>query len=1207
MSCPTSPYCDLTLNISPGLAYGPGDFLMFYCDDCNYINGKVISYNFSTGEIVISPNTFVGSGECCNWTVNLSGTPGVDGTSGTSGTSGSSGTSSAGAPVPQVQNPTVSERRNIDVYNGQFLNPNTAFFAPAAQPIFFGAGNGSIHIIAGNSSMLRSTDNGITWNAINTNIIAINTLLTISGIIYVGNDTFIAVFTGGNNQNNVIIYSNDNGITWNLSNIEDYPNTYKSKYGAFGLQMTQPVFLNVGGVLTIVVSMYASIFYSIDNGVTFITANPVTGTPPTPSRNSTLGSNVFALNTANGYFFAYPAFSTTTFFLYSTNGIDWTYSGTLPTAVNITSIDFNNGRYFINQTTNNSTIYTTNFTSFTTVARTTVVATMAQASQAYNGDTIISVGNDFLRSVNNGNTWTSLFNDSGLTVFSGLINLYASTYAWFDGTRFNVLASTGGGGGSVILLFDTNGTGTTWDFSPVDSIINNRPSPPSIYLISNTRYATQIRYGANLNLFKTIVRDTPSNGSTNIDICQSAIGTTLSGNQIWTAYLTQPLSVNNYFNFKYINNRFVSPTGLYFQMSNGSNPTLDWIRPAPVRGTRSTPSATALNGVHFANGFWIAFGNAGLISTSPDLINWTIATSSPTGGTLFQMENIGSIGVITDRTGNLLVSTNIGTTPFTTVALTGILTTTGFIATDGTRFVVTCGNTNSSNIAVSTNGTTWTLVSLSSFNLNTPNRIVYLNGRFIICHQFGVITSSDGITWTSPFTSANGPQMNNCVYTGTHWVACGNNCVILRSSDAINWEYVISPQLRLLSFSASFNSMASDGNGNIVLPFLSNGGVGVSDNHGKNWRMVSPGGVPFSSSGPQGPVMFGNGYFVIFASPYYYCSSDGGNTWNLFNSQNESIEFTSGGGIKKVNNKYFVYQPVTDNSAAGGGGMRVADSLTGTWSKCKTGITLGAGTINDISSDGSSYIAVTTGNKILRSTDGINFIDVSPKILSYSTISYFGFVEYANGIFIAGGVGGMLYKSTTGQYGTWVSINSAPSNQQYFGIAYGNGIWVLASFGKVLVSSDNGTTWIENRVNFTSAFSSLFLRFYNGFFYISGFARTVLYRSSDGINWKMINTDNQQINISNGNNIYALERDSSTGYLYLFGQDSIRVSTDNGLTFSRTPANPFMASQLYNSTALPYNYRQIVEGGYAYVSMSPRNSLLKSFELPFQFIGLPIS
>ena len=91
MSCTPSPYCDLTINISPGLAYGPGDYLMLYCDDCSYINGKVVSYNIITGELVISPYVFEGSGECCNWTVNLSGVAGTSGTSGTSGINGTSG------------------------------------------------------------------------------------------------------------------------------------------------------------------------------------------------------------------------------------------------------------------------------------------------------------------------------------------------------------------------------------------------------------------------------------------------------------------------------------------------------------------------------------------------------------------------------------------------------------------------------------------------------------------------------------------------------------------------------------------------------------------------------------------------------------------------------------------------------------------------------------------------------------------------------------------------------------------------------------------------------------------------------------------------------------------------------------------------------------------------------------------------------------
>jgi hypothetical protein len=59
----------------------------------NYIIGTVVSYNSTSGQLVVAPTTSVGSGTYNDWIVNLSGSAGSAGTSGQSGTSGSNGTS----------------------------------------------------------------------------------------------------------------------------------------------------------------------------------------------------------------------------------------------------------------------------------------------------------------------------------------------------------------------------------------------------------------------------------------------------------------------------------------------------------------------------------------------------------------------------------------------------------------------------------------------------------------------------------------------------------------------------------------------------------------------------------------------------------------------------------------------------------------------------------------------------------------------------------------------------------------------------------------------------------------------------------------------------------------------------------------------------------------------------------------------------------
>ena len=61
----------------------------------NSIIGRVVSYDPSTGDMVVAPLESNGSGTFNSWTVELTGYYGSSGTSGTSGTSGSAGTSGA--------------------------------------------------------------------------------------------------------------------------------------------------------------------------------------------------------------------------------------------------------------------------------------------------------------------------------------------------------------------------------------------------------------------------------------------------------------------------------------------------------------------------------------------------------------------------------------------------------------------------------------------------------------------------------------------------------------------------------------------------------------------------------------------------------------------------------------------------------------------------------------------------------------------------------------------------------------------------------------------------------------------------------------------------------------------------------------------------------------------------------------------------------
>ena len=85
------PYANLTFTVQTNLSFSVNDFVQLTANANNYIIGRVVSYNPSTGALVITPLQSVGSGTYSSWTAALTGPWGSSGTAGTSGTVGTSG------------------------------------------------------------------------------------------------------------------------------------------------------------------------------------------------------------------------------------------------------------------------------------------------------------------------------------------------------------------------------------------------------------------------------------------------------------------------------------------------------------------------------------------------------------------------------------------------------------------------------------------------------------------------------------------------------------------------------------------------------------------------------------------------------------------------------------------------------------------------------------------------------------------------------------------------------------------------------------------------------------------------------------------------------------------------------------------------------------------------------------------------------------
>ena len=102
---------NMTFNITPGLAYVPGDYVQASNNADNYVIGVVVSYDKITGVLVITPVESKGTGTFSSWQISLTGQVGSSGTSGSAGTSGNRGNSGSSAANGQSRNSGSSGNR----------------------------------------------------------------------------------------------------------------------------------------------------------------------------------------------------------------------------------------------------------------------------------------------------------------------------------------------------------------------------------------------------------------------------------------------------------------------------------------------------------------------------------------------------------------------------------------------------------------------------------------------------------------------------------------------------------------------------------------------------------------------------------------------------------------------------------------------------------------------------------------------------------------------------------------------------------------------------------------------------------------------------------------------------------------------------------------------------------------------------------------
>jgi photosystem II stability/assembly factor-like uncharacterized protein len=201
--------------------------------------------------------------------------------------------------------------------------------------------------------------------------------------------------------------------------------------------------------------------------------------------------------------------------------------------------------------------------------------------------------------------------------------------------------------------------------------------------------------------------------------------------------------------------------------------------------------------------------------------------------------------------------------------------------------------------------------------------ISYLNNLFIALGQSGtILTSSDGVTWTSR-TSGSSRNLWAVAYGNSTYVVVGGSGTILTSSDGISWTSRSSGTSSPL-YGVSF--------GNNVFVAVGYSATILSSSDGSSWSSRS------GAEGQLDTVTYGNGKFIAVGAAYnkLFSSGDGTNWTTVSHGSTLGMK-----GIVYANNKFV---------AVGHSGEILTSSDGGTWSLSTTG--------------GMSYMNVVFGNGI---------------------------------------------------------------------------------------------------------------------------------------------------------------------------------------------------------------------------------------------------
>ena len=434
---------------------------------------------------------------------------------------------------------------------------------------------------------------------------------------------------------------------------------------------------------------------------------------------------------------------------------------------------------------------------------------------------------------------------------------------------------------------------------------------------------------------------------------------------------------------------------------------------------------------------YVAVGAGGVIYTSPDAETWTAQTSGTTAAGLGITFGLG-LYVASHSSGG---GRSIGTSP------DGITWTTRLnvgqvfndVAFNGTNLFVTVAS--AGNIYTSSDGITWT--ARTSGVAQNLNGIHFADGLWVAVGNTGtVVTSPDGITWTDRTANSGTTQAIQEVNFFNGKFYYGAVSPVLASNTASNIVANVTwTTLNSSSTNTNINGLATNGSRLLICGI--NGFIASSDD-GTTF-------APRTGNGTQiNGAAFGAGTYVIVGN----AANGSGLIATVNPTTFEYQRRVSNATVNMLSVKFTNGQFVALGESSANNSPAILTSPDGvTWTNQGNAFNTGFQATSDVAWSGSVY-AITTLNSTIRIGENLG---AAPATVFTAAGPLRG-IDYALGLFVAVGNGGLIYTSPNGT--TWTLRTSGVTSTLH-SVMYStrDQQWYAAGDGGVILRSADAITW----------------------------------------------------------------------------------------------------------------------------------------------------